>query len=114
MSHCHGKTILIENKSKHCYRIKNYKIEPHSAVVVKLHYSAQHKTSHVLHGHKDLKFKLDINGQIHEHSSDLSLIDTQYYINIDKSVGTGTGFYWTETNVSPIWVEPRTRLCIRN
>ena len=109
-----GKILMIENRSKHCYRIKNYKIEPHTLCVVKLHYSANHKTTHVLRGHKDLKFKLDTNGQIREHSSDLSIIDTKQYINIDKSVGTGTGFYWSETNVSPVYVESRTRMCISN
>jgi len=110
-----GKTILIDNKSNHTYCIKNYKIKPESSCVVQLHYSAGHNTKHTLKGrggHKNLEFKLDLNGHIHEHSANLSLIDTQYYINIDKSTGTGTGFYWKETNVSPIYIEPRTRLCI--
>lgn len=107
--------IAIENTTDDKLKIHNYTLHPHSLNIVPLHFSAEHSVKYTIthHNKKKASFTIDENGQIKKISCHLVLNNTPFSININKSLGTGTGYYWsTETNVSPIYIKPNTRLII--
>ena len=108
--------ITIENKTNHTYVIDKNIINPHSLVSLKLNYSANRNVEYFLcklNSTRKLRFELNINGKIQNKSHRLYLNNNDFYININKSTGTGTGYCWnTETDVSPIYTKKNVRLVI--
>ena len=107
--------ISIKNNSINIYELGKHIIKPYSLMIIKLNYSADNYTKYKLKGitnGKNLRFKLNVHGSIVEQSSKLTLDNLDTYINIDKSVGNSTGFYWNDTNVSPVYMKKNTRLII--